>query len=131
VLPTILTLLGMESPPGPGAPLLDAAGHPTPPPADEDIVAETRLSGAATAALIAGPWKAILNEGSGRMELYDWRRDPGEQHDQAGIHPQRVGYARQRLLELNARVAESAETAQAPPLDDATRDRLEALGYLH
>jgi arylsulfatase A-like enzyme len=132
VLPTILAVLGLETPTSlPGTSLLDGAGRPTAGGGGE-TVAETRLAADGAAALVDGWWKAILRQASGRVELYDLRRDPGEQNDQSAEDPLRTGYARQRLLAVTAVTARASSPATASRLvDPATRRRLEALGYLH
>lgn len=130
--PTVLRLAGFDPPASiAGRPLLEADGRPVAA-ADVETVAETRLSGQGEAALVSRDWKAILRTVDGRIHLYDRRTDPGELDDRAGDHPVRVGYARQRLLELAAAAGTRLPDAvDAPPLDVETAERLEALGYLH
>jgi arylsulfatase A-like enzyme len=132
VLPTILALLGMEPPTsGPGVPLLYPRGRPVAGDTAE-TVAETRLAGGGSAALVTGEWKAIMRQGTGLIAVFDRRSDPEEQHDRAAQYPLRVGYARQRLLQLTAAAAPGpTPVTAAPPLDRETMERLEALGYLH
>ena len=131
VLPTLLGLVGVN--PRPSSPGVALLGPGAEPPAEAlETVAETRLEGQGAAALVADDWKAILRASDGRVELYDRRRDPGEQHDLAVAHPILVGYTRQRLLQLTMASASEPGAATAPPqLDSETIRRLRALGYLH
>jgi arylsulfatase A-like enzyme len=69
-----------------------------------------------------------LVEGA-RHELYDLRRDPGEEHDLAADDPERVAALRRRLEGMRA---DGGDASWASPraLDAADRSQLEALGYL-
>ncbi len=70
-------------------------------------------------------WKYV--EGTG-PELYDLQADPGELVDVVGQHPEVV---HQLALELAARLEGSGTTtALSVEVDDATRARLAALGYV-
>ena len=68
-----------------------------------------------------GRWK--LYDGA----LFDLRRDPRETADVSARHPEVVEALRGQLAELTA--ARDVE-GEAVELDDETRKRLEALGYL-
>jgi arylsulfatase A-like enzyme len=69
-------------------------------------------------------WKLVLQEG-GAPELYDLEADPNELTDVADARPDE-GEALRALLEVKA-----GETSAATlELDEATRARLRALGYL-
>ena len=50
-------------------------------------------------ALISGGFKLIHDRKHGRFSLYDWRRDPDEQHDLWGADPERDERLRQEILE--------------------------------
>jgi len=62
--------------------------------------------------------------------LYDLRADPSEEHDVAGKFPDEL--RRDRIL-IDAYVEQAAATSTPAPtavMDNATRERLRALGYL-
>lgn len=58
--------------------------------------------GRRTAAVRHGNWKLLLPQ-SGRAELYDLARDPGESDNRAAQHPEIVADLRQRLQQQAAR----------------------------
>lgn len=65
-------------------------------------------TGFRSAALWHGDWKLVVHRGDGpsrpdRFELYDVAADPGEQHDLAAEHPQRVDELKRLLDEQSAR----------------------------
>ena len=59
-------------------------------------------------------------------------RDPGELHNLAPVHSRQVGTMEQVLERMIAAAVKSGRqvTGATAPVDDATRHRLEALGYL-
>lgn len=87
-------------------------------------------------AVVTGGWKLVQNtdrpEGYPEYELYDFARDPLDQHDVAAEHPQVVA----RLAALIADWQEAALAAQLTPdseadVDPAQLEQLRALGYLN
>ena len=76
-------------------------------------------------------WKGIWNDEPGTLELYDLAADPGEQSDVNGQHPELVqemsDYARSWLKDCQAN---AAAPEQAEEMDEETKERLRALGYL-
>jgi arylsulfatase A-like enzyme len=82
-----------------------------------------------------GGWKLIRMQrhGGGVLDLlYDLGRDPGEQRSVAGSEPERLASLQRAMAafrdELRAR--DPGLAAPAAGLDDNTRRRLEALGYV-
>jgi arylsulfatase A-like enzyme len=73
-----------------------------------------------------GPLKLIHDDETGD-ELYDLRDDPGERRNVAAERPREVA----DLAATMASTLAGAAPAGAPRLDDATRERLRALGYLN
>jgi arylsulfatase A-like enzyme len=74
--------------------------------------------------------RAVVHEGfklieatEGPVELYDLTASPDELHDLSGQDPERVRAMRALFDEA------AAIRGEAPPLDDAEREMLEALGY--
>lgn len=64
-------------------------------------------------------------------ELYDLGADPSERHDLAPSAPPMLAEMRRRLAERRQELEDRGKAdAAGAPLDDATRDRLRALGYL-
>ncbi|HEY2387158.1 MAG TPA: sulfatase [Candidatus Binatia bacterium] len=72
-----------------------------------------------------GPLKLIRDEAGGD-ELYDLRDDPGERRNLAAERPREVA----ELAAAMASMLAGAAPAAPPTLDDDTRARLRALGYL-
>jgi len=74
------------------------------------------------------PRYKLIHRSTGEVELFDLERDPYETHDLSVLEPERVASMRARLLE---RVAELEASASGEPesVDDATIERLRALGY--
>lgn len=76
-------------------------------------------------------WKGIWNADPGTLELYDLAADPGETRDLAGSNPALAG----ELRESASRWLAACREATVPPdetkeLDERTRERLRAIGYL-
>jgi arylsulfatase A-like enzyme len=138
VLPTVLELAGLPSPPSLGGRSLvpALAGRPLP---DRPLLAETlvwsleRPDGIEVRALIEGSEKFVRTDRRGetvRRELYDRSEDPGELAD---VAERRSGRTEELDARLTAVLRESA--TGAPPLepfefDDETKARLRSLGYL-
>lgn len=129
VMPTILDLLGL---PIPGhvqgrslVPLMRGQTET----ADRWVLSETR--GGQQRALRIGSWKLVRTPTS--VELYDVQADPDERHDVHSRHPEVARALRQnleRLVAASAALAAAASPGAAHPIDDETRRRLEALGYV-
>jgi arylsulfatase len=78
--------------------------------------------------LTAGSWR-LVREGEGTPQLFDVSTDPGEEHDLAAVHPERV----EAMLDAWRRVARSMTSVSEAPeehLDEAARQAMKALGYL-
>lgn len=78
-------------------------------------------------ALYRGPYKYIHGP---RPELFDLGRDPGEVHDLASELPEERGRFEEALADFVERHARSDAAAAVHEVDEATRQKLEALGYL-
>jgi arylsulfatase A-like enzyme len=133
LMPTILAALGLQPsaelsgiplPLGAAARAIDVTG---------EAVFDTWFGARALTALVLPGWKIVLPRLllAARPEVYDLRRDPEERHDVARAHPVLVGYAKQRIAELEAAGGPLAadEEHDAGPHPDAL-DRLRALGYV-
>ena len=122
VMPTILDVAGVDSPPVSGRslmPLLAGRPHERPEPA----VIEFRDG----VALRDGAWKyfRLLD---GRSQLYHLAVDPGERRNVAEQATAEVARFKDRALEILAR--RGALLDRGVPLDAATIERLKALGYV-
>jgi len=71
-----------------------------------------------------GLWKLIHHRTVGKA-LYDLSRDPGETKDVAASHPEKI-----EELSVGFKHV-SLKTGDAAVIDEATRERLKALGYLN
>ena len=77
-------------------------------------------------------WKLVLrgpNRIDRRAQLYDLERDPLELDDVAERHPVRVGYLA-TLIRSELGQRPDGRESEKIDLDDATAERLRALGYL-
>ncbi|MBW2269255.1 MAG: sulfatase [Deltaproteobacteria bacterium] len=126
LMPTVLALLGIESPTG-----LDGVDWTHSPEPDRPVLAET-IEGRALygwsrlSALYQGEAKLVTGS---RAALYDLGRDPTERQDLADAKPAEVVELERRLLEI--RGGEGGMLAPAPGvLADDTIQRLAALGYV-
>ena len=136
LVPTVLELLGVPSPAGfegrSLVPLFDGAGEPPP-----NVFFEAGDYRPSQLAVREGPWKLVhLRNADDRKEqrapefrLFHLGDDPGELRDVRAAHPEvaaRLGRALADWLEATPLFG---PPGAAPPLDDATREALEALGY--
>ena len=73
----------------------------------------------------------LISSSNGQPELYDIRSDPGENHNLIDADQAR---ARELLLKLDSWLASLNHadlSGDIPAADQETKDRLEALGYVH
>ena len=132
VLPTVIDLMGLESPPRTNgvnlAPLI-AGGRIEP----RSIVAETYRPEAYSEkrALVRDGYKYIHSwtDDLEWEELYDLSSDPGELRDLSALEVERLA-AMRAALQTRLLEAVAADAAQAE-LSDAEIERLRALGYIH
>jgi arylsulfatase A-like enzyme len=143
--PTLLALAGVSDALGEGRSLLAPSRRPR-----EATFAEAYPDYLRLARLRVGmrqdlgefsePLRSVRSKGyrlvvpeRGPARLYELAADPREEHDLAAAQPERVAELRARLAAWEAahpRQAARGGGDTAPPLDDETRRRLEALGYL-
>ncbi|MEW6269088.1 MAG: sulfatase [Thermodesulfobacteriota bacterium] len=126
VVPTFLDWLGGPVPAGLDGRSLVGALRRSPVP-DDDVVLALHTSShdgrAALRGVRSAGHKLIQDDASGRAELYDVARDPGER---TNLLP---GAADDRLAQILARLS-APSTVPAPRPNEETVESLKALGYL-
>lgn len=134
VAPTLLDLCGLPLPAGyPAAgSLVPIIGGRTSPPAPLLALGLNRYEDRQSVRF--GSFKYVRWEMSGREELYDLVRDPGERNDLAAADPAAVAEGRRRLagFEAESRKARQILRLGGPEeaaLDPYTMERLRSLGY--
>jgi arylsulfatase A-like enzyme len=85
------------------------------------------------AAIIADPWKLILDYETETTELYDVSVDPGEETDLAKLEPEVAARLEQELRQMMAqnRAASAGSEVELLELDADMVRNLRALGYLN
>ncbi len=131
VAPTLATLAGLALPAG-----WQGTDLASPIAADRPLFAEEDHEGNVLSAVQVGDWKLLrANPGNPRHlapeELYDLSSDPREKKNLAAADAARVAGLGGSLAEM-AKVAAGAavEKGADVQMDDATRERLRALGYV-
>ncbi len=135
ILPTVLDILQLPVPHG-----LDGRSLRGLLAGQEDaaslLVAEQgTLPGRYSKTLVEWPWKLLLIQSGNRSTYFlcDLAADPAEARNLAGERPELVGRLRKRLWELfdPAQPLVAAAGERPVELDEATRRRLRALGYVN
>ncbi|RLE21151.1 MAG: hypothetical protein DRJ65_16660 [Acidobacteria bacterium] len=130
ILPTIAEMVGFPVPEGIRGrslvPLMQSGGSL---PARPHVALTARPEAASDLeAIIVDGLKLIRKRETGQVALFDLSTDPGELTDLAPERPDDV----ERLdLILNEYIASSVARGEWAELDDESRARLEALGYVH
>jgi arylsulfatase A-like enzyme len=78
-------------------------------------------------AVVRGRWKLVTHRAGEAQELYDLDADPREQRNLAASEPARAAELAQ---ELASALAAERQAPTLPQLDAASRQQLQALGYL-
>jgi len=104
-------------------------------PQDQPVFSEEDHEHNVLASLRAFPWKLILTqEGSPRradpIQLFDLDQDPDETRNLAAERPEVVQRLRSQLEALSQQARTHAFAASTQELDQATKSRLKALGYV-
>lgn len=136
VAPTLLELLGLSPEPrfegrslvpwlgGPGGTSHDVLAELLPTTTNQKELQRHR------AGLVRGPWKLLAGAIPIQGAMYDVGEDPGEEHPFPTSHPQAVALsAALAAQELDLATRANATAAHAP-VDDETRRKLRALGYV-
>jgi arylsulfatase A-like enzyme len=96
MFPTLAELAGAKTPAGLDGISMALALRGQPAPAHEFMYWEFFERGFQQAVRM-GPWKAVRLSKNARLELYDLKSDPGEQHEVSGAHPDVVKTIEQYL----------------------------------
>ena len=91
-------------------------------------VCDGRVSGPHERAIVLGSQKLIVGPG-GETELYDLASDPGEHRAAAPPAATRATLDR-TLAQFGTRMAHKGSAGASVPLDEESRARLKALGYV-
>ncbi len=130
VMPTVLDLLKIESPPIQGRSLLPLlAGLEKKGSVEWVQFSETNPNKASLRSIVLDDSKLIVDLNSGDVELFDLLHDPEERVNLAAEQPERVSELRQRLDSH----FESITRAEAAPSAQPTQENLEqlrTLGYI-
>jgi arylsulfatase A-like enzyme len=134
VLPTLVDLLALEAPPGVQGASLLGAERPFPAvsftaPYRDLAIAHPRYYQRSHYAIYRDPW-VLISRSDGERELYDFRADPNEERDLATTRATVVTELSAELGRFEDEVRPRFEH-EAAPLDEETRRRLRALGYLN
>ncbi|HEY5659084.1 MAG TPA: sulfatase [Myxococcota bacterium] len=96
----------------------------------QDLIAEGNLYGPEHKSLIRWPHKLVFDVESRRAKLFDLEADPSETRDIAAAQP---ALAKALLSALDAQLREASLARmqhRAADLDESTKEKLRALGYL-
>lgn len=130
VMPTIAELVGFQIPEGIRGeslvPLMTPGG--TQPERPQIALTARPQAGSDLEAVVDEGWKLIVKRETGEVALFDLGADPGELTDLAPKYPERVAKLH-RILDEN--LLSSSSTGAWAELDDESRSRLEALGYVN
>ncbi|MBL8842040.1 MAG: sulfatase-like hydrolase/transferase [Planctomycetes bacterium] len=140
LLPTLLELLELElpgdAPPLDGESLLPLLRmNPDEPPAPRAAFASVQWGGSSALSSRDGTRTVIVAREGGeeRVQSFDPRADPQEQHDLAATDPREAESARATAAALTefakAAAAQAGRSARDATLDPATKSLLKALGY--
>ena len=121
-MPTLLELVGLESPRGLDgqsfAGALTGAAAPRERAFFWHFPHYTNQGSRPAGAVRDGVWKLVEHYDDGRVELYNLARDPGESEDLSAREPERMSALRERLAEWRRAVG-AQENARNPDFDPA------------
>ena len=127
VMPLVLDRLGLPRPEGTQGGVPPHLGRP--------VMAESYTLAAIYPdgdwfSIIDGDWK-LLWSNKGTSELYNLATDPHEQSNVIAGNAERAAAMQRTMDAYVAALPRTPETAPAQTVDDATRDALKSLGYIH
>jgi len=133
VLPTVLDVCGLSVPEGlDGTSLIPIVSGEEPPDPPRPVMSEVYHGGHFARSLIEGTEKVIFSQRGWEKSvlLFDLASDPGEMNDLAVGDPASADELLATLEEFHAIAAEKAASGYTIAIDDQTRERLKALGYI-
>ncbi|MDD5553340.1 MAG: sulfatase [Candidatus Omnitrophica bacterium] len=77
----------------------------------------------------AAGWKLIHNYADDFWQLYDLKKDPGENHNLINDNPEKFAELRQRLDALKGRITASTPDKKSPVSEEKLKEDLKSLGY--
>jgi arylsulfatase A-like enzyme len=126
-MPTLLELVGLESPRGLDgqsfASALTGAAAPRERTFFWHFPHYTNQGSRPAGAVRDGVWKLVEHYDDGRVELFNLERDPGETEDLSAREPERMSALRERLAEWRRAVG-AQENARNPDFDPAQYNEL-------
>jgi len=135
---TILDLLSLRSSPGGIAgeslrPLMEGGPEDPSSPVFAEVLFSREDKRSMKQAVVRGGWKLVFDLDAGTFELFDLEADPGETADLAAFRPDMLEAMKALLVDWVGRMDAARGTAgdvNRMELDDTTRERLRAMGYL-
>ena len=95
------------------------------------IISENLHYGPEQQSLYSGPYHLIINRVTGRIELYDAAKDPAETANLLGRQEKLPAVLKTELLAVAKKMKElESEPPREAPIDEETKAKLRALGYL-
>jgi arylsulfatase A-like enzyme len=134
IAPTVMDVLGIEGSEIPGQSLRPLWDDGTPPPHPDPVYMETLLpvlreNRPEVLGVLDGKYKLITKPRIDRSWLYDVESDPGELRDLSAERPDVVKELERKLDEI-VEEQDGEDLARTIEMDDETRKKLEALGYV-
>ena len=128
VAPTLLDAVGAPALPNVAGASLWPSLTSRRPPAARPLLAESPRYGPRSIAIVDWPHKLIVDIDGGSAQLFDLAADPREQRD-VGTHPSPEVASLRAIIDRHLQ-STAHPRPRAVSLDDATLERLRALGYL-
>jgi arylsulfatase A-like enzyme len=133
IMPTVLEICGLTPPEGiDGASAVPILAGEEPPDPPRVVMSEVTHGGHFARSLLVGSEKVIFSQQGleKHLALYDLEADPGETENLAEVWKNRTQELLARLDEFHAISSGKAGSGHTVTIDDETREKLKALGYI-